>query len=222
MLAWHRLLLHPSSPRLGQPPRRPRAARPFDVSMSPTTTTMTVWRRHAARRRNHRAGIEGSGLSPRHGDFNEDPDVLAPLPCACSLPRRCPVQTSGFGTADGTGDARRTESPEPIGSTAHTPKNSSHSRRRSFRPRKEPRLRPSGGDFTEAARVPPPEGCIGTMCRRRPTARLCIAKQNSRRPPSSAALRPVEVQDRVRPRQLIAMKAAMAWPLSDKGTPPSP
>jgi len=44
-------------------------------------------------------------------------------------------------------------------------------------------------------------------------ARLCIAKQNSRRPPSSAALRPLSlrsaVQARCARRQVIAVKAAM-------------
>jgi len=55
-------------------------------------------------------------------------------------------------------------------------------------------------------------------------SRLCIAKQNSRGPPSSAALRPLSlrsaVQARTARRRVIVVKAAMGAADPTKETPP--
>ena len=55
----------------------------------------------------------------------------------------------------------------------------------------------------------------------RPEAALCIATQNSRRPPSSAVLRPLSlrstVQARSARRRVIAVKAAMGAAIRQKG-----
>jgi hypothetical protein len=55
----------------------------------------------------------------------------------------------------------------------------------------------------------PPPGSHPAGRARTPISRLCIARQNSRRPPSSAALRPLGGAGPVRPPSVIATKAAM-------------
>ena len=159
------------------------------------------------------ADIEVRDLVPVCGDFNEDlcrlgpgvaPGASArsaragrcpalPRPAGFRLSRALPVACAACGSGrKGAGIVHPADLPD-----------------RSRGPRVRPsraaicqgRTRPAmaDGDY-----FPPPA-----------KSRLCIAKQNSRRPPSSAALRPLAGKgrrrgaNRLRPRRAIAVKAAM-------------
>ena len=179
-------------------------------SMSPATTTRpAAGRRSGCTNAGRPPGSKSATLVPVYGDFNVDLCRLGAEGMLAHLADQLvPSDRTSF-LPDIAASIRGGETHCHFGSFGATPEGEA-----AFVggdgvpwPEKEPRMRPSraaicrsrnGLAMAAADHFPPPG-----------TARLCSAKQNARRPPSSAVAAALRVRPRSVPGQGIAVKAAI-------------